>query len=43
VVRGHDQTHGYGGLAMLVTLGSGATNPVDQGSERQSMADMDCP
>jgi len=43
VVRGHDQTHGYGGRAMLVTLGSGATKPVDQGSERQSMAAMDCP
>jgi len=43
VVRGHDQTHGYGGVAMLVTLDSGATRAVDQGSERQSFDGADCP
>ncbi|EMA50794.1 hypothetical protein [Halococcus salifodinae] len=36
VVRGHDQTHGYGGQAMLVTLETGATEIVGQGPETQS-------
>jgi hypothetical protein len=43
VVRGHDQTHGYGGQATLVNLESGATKAVDQGAERQSFAAADCP
>jgi len=43
VVRGHDQTHGYGGQAMLVTLESGATVPVRQGSDQQSVSGSDCP
>jgi len=43
VVRGHDQTHGYGGQAMLVDLDSGATQAVDQGQEPQSFAESDCP
>ncbi len=43
VVRGHDQTHGYGGQAMLVTLESGATKAVDQGPETQSFTVGDCP
>lgn len=43
VVRGHDQTHGYGGRAMLVNLDSGATEAIDQGSERQSLTGSDCP
>jgi len=43
VVRGHDQTHGYGGQAMLVTLDSGATSAVKQGPERNTMRDIECP
>ena len=35
VVRGHDQTHGYGGQAMVVDLASGETQVVRQGAERQ--------
>jgi len=42
VVRGHDQTHGYGGRAALVTL-DGATSFHDQGPEPSSFADRDCP
>ena len=43
VVRGHDQTHGYGGQAMVLTLDSGATRAVDQGSEPDSFEGVDCP
>ena len=43
VVRGHDQTHGYGGQAMLVNLETGATESVRQGAEKQSFADATCP
>lgn len=43
VVRGHDQTHGYGGRAMLIDLDTGATRAVDQGSDPVSFADADCP
>lgn len=43
VVRGHDQTHEYGGQAMVVSLESGATRAVSQGSDRQSLSDADCP
>ncbi|RMB09121.1 hypothetical protein ATH50_3492 [Haloplanus aerogenes] len=42
VVRGHDQTHGYGGQAMLVNVETGATTAVRQGSDRLSMADREC-
>jgi hypothetical protein len=42
VVRGHDQTHGYGGRAALVGL-DGAASFHDQGAERSSFADRDCP
>lgn len=42
VVRGHDQTHGYGGRAALVTP-DGATSFHDQGAERSSSAGRDCP
>lgn len=38
VVRGHDQTHGYGGQAMIVTLESGETKAVQQGSEPDSFS-----
>jgi len=43
VVRGHDQTHEYGGLAIVVNLDSGETRLNDQGSERQSFDASDCP
>lgn len=43
VVRGHDQTHGYGGQAMLFTIESGTTRTVDQGSEPNAFADAECP
>jgi hypothetical protein len=33
VVRGHDQTHGYGGQAMVVDLQTGGTEAVRQGPE----------
>ena len=38
VVRGHDQTHGYGGRAVLVSLGNGTARAVDQGREPRAFA-----
>ena len=43
VVRGHDETHGYGGRAMLVAVDSGETRSVDQGSEPESFEQATCP
>ncbi|ACV48328.1 MULTISPECIES: hypothetical protein [Halomicrobium] len=43
VVRGHDQTHGYGGQAMVVDTESGATRAVQQGPEPAEFDDGDCP
>ena len=43
VVRGHDQTHGYGGQAVIVNLDSGGQNAIRQGSERQTVSESDCP
>ncbi|MFQ3475726.1 hypothetical protein HKK80_05635 [Halonotius sp. F2-221B] len=43
VVRGHDQTHGYGGRAVVVNLASGGQNAIQQGSERQAVSESDCP
>jgi hypothetical protein len=43
VVRGHDETHGYGGRAMLVDLETGGTRAVDQGTERTAFDERDCP
>mgnify|MGYP002761283117 FL=1 len=43
VVRGHDQTHGYGGRAVVVNLDSGEQNAISQGSERQTVSESDCP
>jgi hypothetical protein len=37
VVRGHDQTHGYGGQAMVVDLTTGETRAVRQGDEREEI------
>jgi len=42
VVRAHDQTHGYGGQAMLVHVETGATTAVRQGSDRTSMVGREC-
>ena len=36
VVRGHDQTHGYGGVAALVAIDHGSVRFVDQGPEPPS-------
>ena len=41
VVRGHDQTHGYGGQAMVVGIDSGAAQAVRQGPEPRSFSDFD--
>ncbi len=38
VVRGHDQTHGYGGQAAIVSVPDGAVDLVRQGSEPDSFA-----
>ena len=43
VVRGHDQTHGYGGRAVLANLDSGGTVPVSQGFDRRAVTESDCP
>jgi hypothetical protein len=43
VVRGHDQTHGYGGRAVIVSLETGARTVVEQGPERKSLTDRECP
>lgn len=43
VVRGHDQTHEYGGRAMVVNLESGATRQVNQGPDREPVDDALCP
>jgi hypothetical protein len=43
VVRGHDQTHGYGGRAMLVNLDTGATSAIDQGAEARAFTAEECP
>ncbi|KOX93135.1 hypothetical protein AMS69_11870 [Haloarcula rubripromontorii] len=43
VVRGHDQTHGYGGQAITVAVPGGATQAIQQGSERRSVTEADCP
>ncbi|WP_144904748.1 hypothetical protein [Halobellus captivus] len=42
-VRGHDQTHGYGGRMMVVNVASAATRAVDQGADRQPVDESDCP
>jgi hypothetical protein len=43
VVRGHDQTHGYGGRAILVNLDSGETVTRRQSEEPRSFDATDCP
>jgi hypothetical protein len=43
VVRGHDQTHGYGGQVRIVTLGTGRRRTVQQGSDPRSFDGDGCP
>ena len=43
VVRGHDQTHGYGGQLIVVNLQSGSQNVIRGDSERQPVSEGDCP
>jgi hypothetical protein len=43
VVRGHDQTHAYGGRAMLVDVDAGATTARRQGSDPADFSSIDCP
>jgi hypothetical protein len=43
VVRGHDQTHAYGGQAALVSMSSGAMRFVKQGRKPASFAAANCP
>ncbi|MGM0398831.1 MAG: hypothetical protein ACQEQY_07530 [Halobacteriota archaeon] len=43
VVRGHDETHGYGGQSMTVAIESGETRAIAQGAERQPVDESDCP
>lgn len=39
VVRGHDQTHGYGGQAMVIELKTGEQREVEQGPEPADFSD----
>ncbi|OYR43489.1 MULTISPECIES: hypothetical protein [unclassified Halorubrum] len=43
VVRGHDETHGYGGVAAAVDLDAGTVRRVDQGPDPRSFDQSDCP
>ena len=43
VVRGHDQTHGYGGQLMAASVPDGATAAVRQGPEPAAVDEGDCP
>ena len=43
VVRGHDQTHEYGGLAAVVDLTAARIQLIDQGPEKQRFEAEQCP
>ena len=43
VVRGHDQTHGYGGVAAVVDLDTGVIRWAEQGTDPRSFDATDCP
>lgn len=43
VVRGHDQTHEYGGQVYLVNMESGNTRAIKQGAEPETFDSSDCP
>ena len=38
VVRGHDQTHGYGGQAIVLELSTGVEDKINQGTEPQDFS-----
>ena len=42
-VRGHDRVHAYGGQAALVTVETGSSRTVRQGSDPEEFAGADCP
>lgn len=42
VVRGHDQTHEYGGRAVILHLPTGKRRVVRQGSKQESFVDYEC-
>lgn len=43
VVRGHDQTHGYGGRIVVATLAEGVTRGIQQGPDPRSVSAVECP
>ena len=43
VVRGHDQTHGYGGRVAVVAVDGGAVSFVNQGESRRAVMAGTCP
>jgi hypothetical protein len=43
VIRGHDQTHKYGGQVLLVNVETGNSRTVRQGPEAKQFAELDCP
>ncbi|RLM56741.1 hypothetical protein DVK02_09650 [Halobellus sp. Atlit-31R] len=43
VVRGHDQTHGYGGQSMIVNLETAETRAIAQGADPLGATERDCP
>ncbi|ELZ33190.1 hypothetical protein [Halorubrum tebenquichense] len=43
VVRGHDETHEYGGVAAVVDVDDAAVRRVDQGADPRSFDASDCP
>lgn len=42
LVRGHDQTHAYGGRVVILDLSTGARRAVRQGSNQESFVDHEC-
>ena len=43
IIRGHDQTHGYGGQVFLANVATGSFRAVQQGSEPTQFSDSECP
>lgn len=43
VVQSHDETHGYGGQAMVVDLENDETRAIQQGSERRTVTTTGTP
>ena len=42
VVRGHDQTHEYGGQVVIINLRTGGRTALGQGSSKESFVEYDC-